>query len=715
MWMRDMGQAQQCDRRQRPAERLPIHLADPGPFVLLLSLAILASWAPEAGATEVFAKREDVDCVTCHLNPAGGGPRNLVGLYYGATGELREDRETAAAEAEMDQVVDAWLWDVAHTPPEIIWRYVPLDQVEEASPPAYSPVDDTELLRRLSLDLRSNLPEPEEVAALEAGETSIDALIEEILDSEDFYWTMRLYHRDLVRPRTGIFNKAASLSGLREIQLADGGVAYSNSRVRLESEQGQCRPEVLVDVAPYWDRDTTVKVCLLSARDQRFPGAGDSIDCATEQGQRSGMCGCGPHLSWCYRSSDYDLVKKSMWQEGARIADEVLRNDLPYTELVTADWSMWNGRLEHFYARLDGRLGELSDPDANREWHRVERGPEHSGILSTHMYLNYFYNGRRWAQRTFETFLCHETVPDFELLDEFPVEKPVSYRTHPLAEADINVNSGRACAACHLQLDGLSRVKDRWDNFGQYYETRPGADPVPEAAIFLGEEVDGLDAFGKALARSEVFADCATNQLWEHLSGHRFEPSETALRRELVEGFIESGYDFRALVRTMVSTDAYRDAANLKTMERELYKRSLHDLLGVDWDVGGRNGFDRYYDKVGGMDYRKIEARDRSPSVGYSLVQYKAAAEMCADAIEDETGSLLAGTNPGQAPSDAELDNVLKQWFLRIYGRPADRVDPADLAVVHDVFRQVEAESGPREAYMATCAVLLASQDFAVY
>jgi len=499
------------------------------------------------------------------------------------------------------------------------------------------------------------------------------------------------------------------------VKIDEAETAFSSSRLRKEVTYGQCAPDQLVEVAPYWNRKSTVKACRATASEERYRGVGDRVDCATESGQRSGQCGCGPHLSWCYRGDDYKRVKESMLQEGARIAEEILRNDLPYTELVTADWSMWNGRLEHFYARLDGRLGELSDPNVYRGWHRVDRGTGHSGVLSTHMYLNYFYNGRRWAQRTFESFLCHETVPDFELLDEHPVEVPVSYRTHPDAEADINVNSGRACAACHLQLDGLSRVKDRWDSFGQYYPVGYGGQPTPQTAIFLGEEVDGLGAFGDALGRSDVFADCAANQMWEHLTGHRFEPHETELRRALVSDFIASGHNFRALIRAMVQTDAYRDIGNLKTMEKELFQRTMDDFLGVEWPVGSKNGFDRYYDKVGGMDYRKIESRDRSPSVGYSMVQYKAAAEMCANSISEDSRSLLGSIDPDASPSDERLDTTLADWFIRVYARPWNAVPDADRALVRDVFRQVEAQAGPAEAYMSTCAVLLGSQDFALY
>jgi hypothetical protein len=52
-------------------------------------------------------------------------------------------------------------------------------------------------------------------------------------------------------------------------------------------------------------------------------------------------------------------------------------------------------------------------------------------------------------------------VPDFELLDEIALEHPISYRTHPEAMADVNVNSGRTYTTCHLQLNKLSQVKNQ--------------------------------------------------------------------------------------------------------------------------------------------------------------------------------------------------------------------------------------------------------------
>jgi hypothetical protein len=97
------------------------------------------------------------------------------------------------------------------------------------------------------------------------------------------------------------------------------------------------------------------------------------------------------------------------------------------------------------------------------------------------------------------------------------------------------------------------------------------------------------------------------------------------------------------------------------------------------------------------------------------MVQYKAAAELCAHAMESTSTPLLREVDPTRPPDDAELDAVLQDWFLRTYVRPWQRVPDTDRALFHDVFRQVETRSGVREAYMAMCTVMLASQDFALY
>jgi hypothetical protein len=698
-------------------------MADPRRLLLTTTavlLAVLLAPIDSAHSRKKFAKKEDKKCSHCHMNPNGGGPRNLAGMYYQATEQLPASMD-AAHLPEIKATVDKWLDEVAATPAPLIWRYHPVSEMADAEPSKYTRASDHEVLRRLALDLRGRAPDKKDVDRLARGQVTLEDLTEEYLTSVDFRDTFRLYHADLVRPRTGIFVQKPSLSRVNEIQLF-GEKVYKSTRILDEEKNGGCEKDALVRVSPYWARDETVLACRDTANQApKVTGDdGSTIDCATVKGQETGKCGCGPHLMYCYRRNEWNFVKKSMLKEGSRLAMEVVEKDLPYSEILTADWSMWNGRLEHYYARLDGRLGQLKDPDVNRPYHRVERDAKHAGILSTHSYLNFFYNGRRWAQRTFESFMCHETTPDFDLLDEFEDLPPTSYRPHPAARPDINVSSGRACAACHLQLDGLSRVKDRWDNFGQYWGEK---NPVPVTIKFFEDEVTGLDAFGEKLAGSDVFLDCAVNQAWDHMVGHRFQPDEIRTRRRLLAAWKDKGLKFKDLLRMIVATDEYRASENLKIMERELYTRVLERVTGVKWKVGDKRGWDVYYDKVGGMDYRKIESRDRTPGQGHSLVQYKAAAEICSEVMDrdrragshDERRMLGGVSDVTDRPDDGQLTAVIDEWFVLLEGRPANAVETADRQILKDLFKTVADQESTLDGYKAVCTAMLGAADFALY
>lgn len=675
-------------------------------------LLVLVAWP--ADAKKRYARRTGQDCGHCHQNPQGGGPRNPVGLYYQAHRALPPPSLTdGALQAEVDRYLDA----LGRAVPEVVWRWQPLDQLPDAAPAPTRPAADLVVLRRLALDLRGALPSVRDIREVESGAITLEQIVERYLGSDDFVTTFRLYHADLVRSRSGIFNQTASLTQVVKREVGEAAV-WTSTALPAELARGDCRPERRVKVSPYWDRSERVEVCRQTADTRAVV---DGVRCDTEVGQQSGRCGCGPHLVFCYREGDYKRVKKSMVQEASRLAMEVVERGLPYGRLLTADWTMHNGRLEHFYARLEGRLGELSDADVYRPWARVERGPEHAGILTTHAYLNHFYNGRRWAQRTFEAFMCHLTVPDYDLLDDHAERALVAYRRHPEADPDVNVSAGRACAACHMQLDGLSRVKDRWDNFGQYYPASGGR-AIPQTVRFLDADVDGVDAFAARLAGSQAFADCVSNQLWSHFMGRRFGPDEIRIRRALVERFADSGQDFKAMIRAIVSSPAYRAVGAVKLMTREQYRRAMGRVTGVRWRVGDEPGFDLFYDKVGGMDYRKIEERDRTPGQGHSLVQFKAAVESCDVAVErarvkprGERTFLQMVDDVDAQPDDAALDRVIEIWFRRILVRPVAEMTAADRETMRALFRDVADAHGPAEGYKAICATYFASADFAVY
>lgn len=673
-------------------------------------------------AREKYAKKEHVKCGYCHDNSSGGGPRNLNGLYYQATKKLPK----GVNKEKINFVVDSWLDEVAHQPPEVIWRYVPLDDLQGTLVSAYEPALDLTVLRRMSLDLKGELPEPDEVLALKSGVVSLEDKLETYLSSKDFIRNFNLYHRDVLRLRTGIHGTEPAYTKLNK-RIVDGLEVFTSSRINGEETTGACKKSSLVQVEPYWDRSKKINVCAKTAKTTlkvkaNKKGKYKELRCDRISGQETGKCGCGPHLVFCYSDEvSMEVIHRDMKYESANVAMEIVKKEMPYSGVLTANWTMQNGRLEHYYARLTGHLNKLKDADWSKPWRKVNRPKRHSGIITSPAYLNFNFNGRRWAQKTFEAFMCHEVFPDYDLLDDQESEPLVSYLNHPQGDPNVNVTSGRACAACHLQLDGLSRVKDRWDWHGKYYKKTNGKS-VPQAIRFMGKYVDGVDSFGWVLSKSEVFHRCVVNQVWDHMLGHRFKPAEYGTLKDLVSKFQKSELNFKQLLRDVVETKEYRAKRSVKLMNRELYWRAMEQITGVKWEVGGRRGFDVYYDKVGGSDYRKIEKRDKAPGQGYSLVQFKAAAETCNKAVDRslrETGKeqnlLYMGGDLSQVPDDKTLHKFINAWYIRIFSKSVDDVEKEKIGIYKKLFSKVSNEYGVVQGYKALCTTMLASADFAIY
>jgi hypothetical protein len=692
--------------------------------ILLVAVVVCGSF--EAQAHKRFARKLGVDCIECHESPEGAGPRNIIGQYYQATGELPADRSPAMMKL-VESTVDRWLLDLLSKPPTIRWRHTPLDALVEAPHMTLTPAADHEVLRRLSLDLRGTSATEKDLAALQGGKTSLDAFVDGYVDSEDFEKTFFLYHKDIVRPRTGLFNTPISFSRVTTVSV-DGQSVIMSERLRGEQASGACAKGQVVSVSPWWNRKTEVKVCRDSARaDVTVKVKGKTLRCDTEEGQASQACGCGKNLVHCYTDDVRDPTIASMKNEMAMLAMQVVKEDRPYSEVLTADWTMLDGYLEVFYHKIWGGQSDIADPDAHKPWRKVDRDPRHSGVLSSPAMLNFFYNGRRWAQRTLEAYFCHETTPDFDLLDD-SIDAghtiAIPYRDSPDLMPSQTVTEGRACAACHLQLDAVARAKDRWDYFGHYYDVMPGKRPlpIPQEVVLNGQVADGIDGLGKALASSETFHDCVVTQAWEHMMGHRFRPDETATRRALVAQFEQQNLSFKSLVKQIARTPEYRSKENLKLMNRELYQRAMGRATDVAWKVAEKPGWDIYYDKVGGMDYRKIEFRDLRPGTGHSMVQFKGAAETCSVFVDREIKRarserlwLSAVDDVSDKVDKADLDEALARLYVRAVVRPWSTVGEDEKAILRDLFFSVQKKHGAADAWRAVCTAVFASADYALY
>jgi hypothetical protein len=85
--------------REHEGERKPAlwavySLAGAGAVALIAGMATIATPRP-AAALPAYAKQTHLGCGSCHVNPAGGGPRNAFGKAFAANGHKLPSKSKA--------------------------------------------------------------------------------------------------------------------------------------------------------------------------------------------------------------------------------------------------------------------------------------------------------------------------------------------------------------------------------------------------------------------------------------------------------------------------------------------------------------------------------------------------------------------------------------------------------------------------------------------
>jgi hypothetical protein len=205
--------------------------------------------------------------------------------------------------------------------------------------------------------------------------------------------------------------------------------------------------------------------------------------------------------------------------------------------------------------------------------------------------------------------------------------------------------------------------------------------------------------------------------------GHRFRPDELGTRRALVDAFERDNLNFKNLLKSVASTKEYRSKSTVKIMTKELYMRAMGRTTDVAWKVNDKSGWETFYDKIGGMDYRKIESRDRNPSPGHVLVQMKGASESCSESVnrdmkkstKAERHLLTEMDDIKSMPSEQTLDVVLSDWYARIFGRTWDQVPDDEKSMMRGLFFKIAKKKSVADGYKAVCTALFGSEDFALF
>ncbi len=359
------------------------------------------------------------------------------------------------------------------------------------------------------------------------------------------------------------------------------------------------------------------------------------------------------------------FTNNSLAREPLALISFVVRNERPFTEILTADYVAVNP----FTARLYGIEGvDFDDPTDPGEWREGRvAGLPHAGVLTSPMFLNRFpttdtNRNRHRARIVYDYFIATDVLK----LAERPID-PTSAAHNP------TLNDPQ-CAACHAVVDPVAGAFQNWDargNYappaeGWYADMRPpgyGKQSVPE-----GDETESLTWLAERITEDRRFDVSVVHVMFEAITGQapmglpRTEDSENydveleayeAQRRfldTLGRTLRANKHDIKIVVKAIARspwflaagfdgdlTDARRiQLAQLGTgrlLTPEMLNSKLRAVLGEPWRPrADRADYlldrDQYRLLYGGIDFNDVTERITDPNGIMASVQLRMANEL---------------------------------------------------------------------------------------
>jgi len=343
-----------------------------------------------------------------------------------------------------------------------------------------------------------------------------------------------------------------------------------------------------VDVNPWWDLSTSVKVCPDSYRPDRWILNVDEhsyrtrmvLSCDGQVGspekEDQPLCGCGPNLLRCLKDSDQYLdMHKSMANEVRDTTAYIVNHDMKLSRLFTGNETVRDKNAEFLYQRrtlgaLQGkgaveRIRNLRPwPEKGRWAAREELVPgQHAGVLTSHQLLNWAPDRRQRSRLFYEVMWCEgrdsfgaTTEKIFEVADSANLAF-----THDnwnrLAHTEV-------CTKCHARLDY------GFQYFMGYPDGRATSHFMPDLVLAGKGQMYGKDindprgearltpaGFARHAVEQPEYSSCMASQISNYVLG----PSAPKASHQAVLDAFKKDGKFRSTFGTALRLYAKRFAA----------------------------------------------------------------------------------------------------------------------------------------------------------
>ncbi len=406
--------------------------------------------------------------------------------------------------------------------------------------------------------------------------------------------------------------------------------------------------------------------------------------------------------------------ERAVANEPLRLMAHVAGSDAPWTDIVTADYTLANGLL--------AAIWPLEHPGGD-DWavsHYTDGRPA-AGVLSTNgLWIRYYTTtanlNRRRAAVVADLLLCEDYL-----------KRPVRFSSDTsIVDTEDALRTNPYCQGCHSSLDPMAvllfgfytAMQYNVDDVSVYHPEREAIGPVllGVEGAFYGAPTSGLGGLGEAIAADPRFHRCTVETMaslyWRRPTG-----LEDFERLDALQASYEAGgYLMRPLLDALLADAIYQagapaEGAEPALVERERLARMMSpDVLatalgawsGVAWTYQGYEqlGNDTFGYRVlaGGVDGMLVTQPQQSPGLTWELTVRRFAQAAAASAVEG--GRVDATLRPG----DAGFEPALVAIHRELLGSRPDAERLADLTSLWD---EVEALSDGPGAWAAVIELVL--------
>ena len=447
--------------------------------------------------------------------------------------------------------------------------------------------------------------------------------------------------------------------------------------------------------------------------------------------------------------------RKALLGEPMKLVEHIVRNDRPFTEIVTADYIMVTPYSARGYGVFDELKPKFKNPDDPFEYIPVKlkalKGRSkatdqesatgdypHAGMLSSFQYLRRYptteTNRNRLRARM---YYLH-----FLGVDVLELAARVSDAAAVTAKYPIPTMQASECVVCHKTIDPVAGLFQDYYSFDGVYGRRKGGWYKDMFAAGLeGEKMEAkerwraLQWLGERTAKDPRFAVAMVEHVYYILTGRKVllapkdldDPLYVAKRRAyqeqrrqtemIADRFAKSGFNLKSVFKDWIVSDFYRadgittaldnpkrraeldDIGVVRMLAPEQIERKVNAIFGQPW---GKLR-DQLAILYGGIDSKEVTERATDPSGAMGAIQRILANDVACKhtlrdfALKTSERRLFPGIEPNVLPgSSPEADVQIRRAIVHLHelvlGRN-DAVDSKEVARTFELFAGIVGEA----------------------